>query len=53
VCSPFFDHFSPFPTIFESGADTESFGLSSGWRYAPFLQPLENGENGENGEQHV
>jgi len=54
VCSPFFDRFSPFPTVFASKADVDSLDGSSGWSRAPFLKPLKNGENGENGERrHV
>jgi hypothetical protein len=46
----FFDRFSPFPAVFESGADPELLDRSGRWCRAPFLKPLKNGENGKNGE---
>jgi hypothetical protein len=49
VCLPFFDHFSPFSTVFAGAADRESFDVSNAWRATPFFAPLKNGENGERG----
>jgi hypothetical protein len=53
VCLPFFDHLSPFSTVFASTGDPESFGISRSWRAARFSDRLKNGENGENGQRHV
>jgi hypothetical protein len=53
VCLPFFDHLSPFSTVFASTGDPESFGISRSWHAARISNRLKNGENGKNGQRHV
>jgi len=50
VVPPFFDRFSPFPTVFPADLNRDSFDKSG---VAPFrisATPSENGENRKNGE---